>query len=787
MFCPLPTYKPDHGVLHPGPVFRPVLETVLARACACAVGVLVVDALLHPLPVAAQPAAEATASSPSISMPAPVQTRDLAARFQPFPPEARQALLKTFPGGRGDASHLADSFEGDWYVHEGDLIVDSGFRNNLNLVVRGNLIVRGVLSDLDDSSSLVVTGDVLAHHILSRQLLVVLGSLRCSGLVHADYNDWSFEVWGPVFESRAYIITDRSTMHPDDLKVEYLYNADSATGKGTAEKVLHESLVRWQDEEGDQYRREMQKGKVQWLDEEGTPLETAAAKKLKITGSLPAGIEEIAAVCDTGRPPFITPVLKHQDWRLDPTTDAGVVADHAAAKDVSERTAAAGHSRLPQEWVVRLAADPAPEVRRVVVHHPELPAKEAAALAADQEASVRQQVAASRHAAALLEGLVADPETNVRRACASHPALTDDQRRRLLHDPEKRVRLRAVRYLPVTAAWVKELRNAKEEELVAWAVQHEGDEVVSSDPSVAMNAGDWKKDLADERPAVRVAALGKAPRGELFPYLQEQQSQFAKDPSADVRRALAMASRDAATLEVLGKDADKYVRRFALDNLSAPPALLIQEAHRLAAAPEDSWNLTSDKYIEHSSELHDLLNHPRLPEEAVRIIAKVYPRLWRMEPRRNMPLDVILERAVIDSADVELAPGFEKWKQAAAKPGSDVGPVLAAFLETDSDYLKSCARMHGQTPVKALLKHARSLEGDKYSLEEVAKSPRLGSDSPEAEELRQYLLKLPEGAADRALSGNPDLPAQVLKELAKRGADDANLTLWQAHGVVIKD
>ncbi|WP_156345741.1 hypothetical protein [Verrucomicrobium spinosum] len=172
---------------------------------------------------------------------------------------------------------------------------------------------------------------------------------------------------------------------------------------------------------------------------------------------------------------------------------------------------------------------------------------------------------------------MADPETSVRRACASHPALTDDQRRRLLHDPEKRVRLRAVRYLPVTAAWVKELRNAKEEELVAWAVQHEGDEVVSSDPGVAMNAGDWKKDLADERPAVRVAALGKAPRGELFPYLHEHQSQFAKDPSADVRRALAMASRDAATLEVLGKDADKYVRRFALDNLSAPPALLIQE------------------------------------------------------------------------------------------------------------------------------------------------------------------------------------------------------------------
>lgn len=787
MFCPLPTFKPDHGVLHPGPAFRPVLQMVLPRMFVCAVGVVVWDALPHPCSVAAQPAAEVAAASPSTLMPAPVHTRDLAARFQPFPPEARQALLKTFPGGRGEASHLADSFEGDWYVHEGDLIVDSGFRNNLNLVVKGNLIVRGVLSDLDDSTSLVVTGDVLAHHILSRQLLVVLGSLRCSGLVHADYNDWSFEVWGPVFESRAYIITDRSTMHPDDLKVEYLYNADSATGKGSAEKILHESLVRWQDEEGDQYRREMQKGKVRWLDEEGAPLDAATAKKLKITGSLPAGIEEIAAVCETGRSPFITPILKHKDWRLDPTTDAGVVAEHATAKDAGERTAAAGHSRLPQEWVVRLAADPAPEVRRMVVHHPELPAKEAAALAADLDASVRQQVAASRHASALLEVLVADAESSVRRACASHPALTDDQRRRLLHDPEKRVRLRAVRYLPVTAAWVKELRNAKEEELVAWAVQHEGDEVVSSDPSVVMNAGDWKKDLQDERTAVRVAALKKAPRGELFPYLHENRERFVADKSEDIRRALAMATRDAATLEGLSNDTDRYVRRFALDNLSASPALLTREARRLAAAPADSWDTSSEKYLDHSGDVHDLLKHPRLPEEGVRTIAKVYPRLWRLEPLRNMPLEVILERALIDSASVEFAPGFEKWKKAAAKPGSDVGSVLAAFLETESDYLKSCARLHGQTPVKALLKHAKALEGDKYSLEDIAKNPQLGSTDPEAEELRQYLLKLPEGAADRALSGNPDLPARVLEELAKRGADDAALTLWQAHGVVIKD
>jgi hypothetical protein len=756
----------------------PGRRSLAVGACALTLGVLAVEGIFMPRPLSAQVQTAVPAPGSMKSQ----KTRDMAARLLPFPKEARQELLQSFPRNGGSSSQLADTFEGSWYVHEGDLMIDGDFHSDLNLVVKGNLIVRGTLSDMGDSTSLVVTGDVLAHHILSKQLLVVLGSMHCSGVICADYNDFAFEVWGPAFKSRALVITDRSVSLPQNPAVEYLYNADEADGKGAAEKVFLEFLVRWQDEDANVYRREKKAGKVRWLDEDGEPLDAATAKKLKVVRSIPASIEEIATICWAGNSPFVTAPAGKPDWRLDANADVKVVADHASSTEVQDRIVAAGHPRLTAEGMVRLAADPEPAVRRALVHQAALPEKEAAALSTDKDAGVRRQLAASIHGAPFLDALVVDPSPEIRRACGSHPALTNAQRRKLLQDEEKPVRLRALRYLPVTAAWVKELREAKDEDLVAWAVQHEGDEAVSSDPT--MTPGDWKKDLTDERLAVREAALKKGAPAGLFAFLNENRERFLTDKSDQIRRTLAAAVRDEKSLETLAKDTDKYVRRFALDNLAVPPALLIQEARRVAAAPADWWNTSSEKYLDHASDVHDLLEHPRLPEEAVRIIARVYPRVWRLEPRRNMPLDVILERAVIDSASVEFAPGFEKWKQAAVTPGGDSGPVLAAFLETESDYLKSCARMHSLTPVKALLKHAKGLEGDEYSLEEVARSPQLGSDSPEAEQLRQYLLKLPEGTADSELAGNPDVPVEVLKELAKRGVDDAPLTLWQVHGSV---
>jgi hypothetical protein len=719
------------------------------------------------------------------SPPMQTTTTDIAARLVPFPQEERERLLKRIPRNGSTSSQLADSFDGSWYVHRGDLAIDGDFSNNLNLVVDGDLTVRGTLLDTNDTASLVVTGDVRAKHILSECLLVTLGSLDCSGLTCAYYNDWCFEVWGPEMQSRALLIFDRSTTLPEGYKVQFEYNSDSSDSKGSAENLFIEDLVRFVDEDDLPYKRVTSNGKVKWFDEAGEALSAADAKKLRITRTVPAQFEDLLpAVLQKGDGVFKSPSATPLDWRLDPQAPADTLAKHARSKDAKVRAAAASHPQLPVGDVKRLAKDDDAGVRMAVVHQDKLTAAEAATLVKDKNPDVRRQIAASKHAQAHLDVLITDASPEVRRACGSHAGLTDDQRRKLLKDEVKAVRARALRYLPVTAAWVKELRAAEDEALAAWAIEHEKEVGGSAAASSTAGAnGDWKKDLMDARAAVRVAALRSPGYSLLMPFLDENRDRFVRDESPDMRRALAMATRDGKTLEALSKDADKYVRRFAIDNLAVPESVLIAEATRLAKAPASSWNTSDPAYIDHTSDLSPLMEHPRLPAEALRILVKVYPRAWRLEPVRTMPLDVILQRAESDAPSVAYTPEFESWKQVAKDPKADQGKVFARMLKMDDNTIQSTARMNAATPIVDLLAHAKTLQDDKYSLEDIAKNPQLKSDSAAAKELRELLLK---SDVISTLAKNPGLPVDVLKKIAPESPEYAAVTLWQAHGVALE-
>lgn len=725
-------------------------------------------------------------AQPQANTPVPSHqsTRSIAARLVPLPKEDRDKVLKRFPGGNASASQLVHMFDGDWYVHRGDLTIDGDLDSDLNLVVDGDLTVRGTLCDAGGEASLVVMGDVRAMNVLTSQLMVVLGSLHCSGLVHGDYNDYCLEVYGKEMSARALVLTDHSASLPEALKVEFEYNADSSSGKGRAEDLFVEELVRWQDDDYNTFKKVVKEGKVTWIDDGGTELTAKEGKELKITGSLPGLFEDVVAVCGEGRSPFKKPAGEPLHWQLDGNAAPEVVGQHAASKDVKERIAAASHPQLSAELVQRLAADSESVVRVAVVHRAELVPELAAKLAGDKEAEVRRQLAASAHATAHLDALVGDASPQVRRACASHKDLNDAQRRKLLADAEKPVRTRALRYLPVTAAWVAELRSAEDEALAAWAIQHQ-DEVQDAAAATAMSSDDWKKDLLDPRKAVREAALNKGRSVEMLAFLDENRDRFVKDDSAKIRSILSSATRDAKTLEALSKDKGEYVRKFALDNLSVPEALLIEEANRLAKAPASSWEMLDPGYADHVTAVQDLLRHPRLPAEAIRILHRVYPRLWRMEPHRNMPLDVVVERALGDSASLEFDPGFREWMRIAQDPKGDHGKAFAAMLASEENYLLSAARLNRATPPAALLKHAKSIADDKYSLEEVAQNPRLGDGSPEAIELLKWLVALNDGSVDNDLVANPDVPLAVLAELASRSPEQAAITLWQVHGVAV--
>ena len=101
------------------------------------------------------------------------------------------------------------------YLHKDDLTIDGSFANTHALVVDGHLTIHGSYDDYRNGGIgiLVVLGDMRAEHVLSWGSMAVAGRLDATGLVYAYYNDYSFEVAGPV-TARAVVVFDKSTNNP---------------------------------------------------------------------------------------------------------------------------------------------------------------------------------------------------------------------------------------------------------------------------------------------------------------------------------------------------------------------------------------------------------------------------------------------------------------------------------------------------------------------------------------------------------------------------------------------
>ena len=122
------------------------------------------------------------------------------------------------------------------HLHTGDLTIDGSFANTHALVVDGNLTIRGSYDDYRGGGIgiLVVLGDLRAEHVVSWGSMAVTGALHASGLVYAYYNDFTFEVAGPV-RARAVVVFDKST---NDPRVEATVR-QTDDGDGAALAVRH--------------------------------------------------------------------------------------------------------------------------------------------------------------------------------------------------------------------------------------------------------------------------------------------------------------------------------------------------------------------------------------------------------------------------------------------------------------------------------------------------------------------------------------------------------------------
>ncbi|MEU5384859.1 hypothetical protein [Kitasatospora cineracea] len=114
-----------------------------------------------------------------------------------------------------------------------------------------------------------------------------------------------------------------------------------------------------------------------------------------------------------------------------------LLADALAARD--HLSALARNRHLPPDAVRTLAADPDPEVRRLIARHPALTPDLMADLATDPDPDVRHRLAGHPGLTpALIDALAADPDPGVAARAAADPAPRDPARSQVLDEVDPR-------------------------------------------------------------------------------------------------------------------------------------------------------------------------------------------------------------------------------------------------------------------------------------------------------------------------------------------------------------
>jgi hypothetical protein len=396
-----------------------------------------------------------------------------------------EAIVKRLP----KALSLIDDYlldkDAAVFLHKGDLTIDRSFDNSHILVVDGNLTIRGSYDDYRDGIGIIVVlGDMRAEHVVSWGSIAVAGTLQATGLVYAYYNDFTFEVGGPV-KARALVTFDKATNYDT---VDALFE-QSDNGEGTALAVRHfvpelmiEDVLDKTDAETTELyavasyeaaRKRIEAGQPLFRDKPGSEslakdvlrlfapkLDGATMAKLAKADPLlamivatketvPADVQKQLAA--TGDPTILELLSKN------PKADRSVLAQ-TAGKNAAIAANVAKNPNAPPEALASLASSSDPAVRIALLENPAVAATALSRLAVDKDVTVRKALAEGRHVrrlpAADLAKLIADPDVNVRAALPRHDAvLSLEQLAVLARDKSPVVRQAVGRALSDQALW----------------------------------------------------------------------------------------------------------------------------------------------------------------------------------------------------------------------------------------------------------------------------------------------------------------------------------------------
>ncbi|MBK8068082.1 MAG: hypothetical protein IPK27_10760 [Rhodanobacteraceae bacterium] len=302
-------------------------------------------------------------------------------------------------------------------IHDGDLTVRGHFDNGDIVVVRGSLRVQGMYDDyVGGPGVLVVEGDMDAAQVYSWGALWVGGRLRVPGVLMAVYNDYTFEVRGPV-DTRLLLISDKSSDYPaGDIALALTDDASDGQRALALRHLLPEAYTApehldaaadaelWELRVDEGWlRARMRSGEPVFREQPGP--EGLAGKALRALATEVTQAEQLELLQED---PLLAQLIASVPGR-----PAAVMAALAQLGDGQVDRWLGRHA--PERMAARDPLTLSPALQRSLAENPQTPEAMVAALAAAQDAEVRLRVASREQLAdAVLERLQDDPDPGVR-------------------------------------------------------------------------------------------------------------------------------------------------------------------------------------------------------------------------------------------------------------------------------------------------------------------------------------------------------------------------------------
>jgi len=181
-----------------------------------------------------------------------IYLKDLTAKITPMDEETRKEVIHLLENNSDESEafsfvcHKLKAESGkEWYVHNGDLILDKSVVSDIHLVVKGDLKINGYYDDFKPGSSIgnvIVLGNMEANHILTHETLTITGDIVVKGIILNVYNDWVFESIGKI-SCKAFYVDDKDTLcNYDLLSADFIRNDDGVKGPKITDFFVNDLL-----------------------------------------------------------------------------------------------------------------------------------------------------------------------------------------------------------------------------------------------------------------------------------------------------------------------------------------------------------------------------------------------------------------------------------------------------------------------------------------------------------------------------------------------------------------